>query len=375
MAVSTTTELAQTLIRADTVNPPGNELIAARLVAERLEAAGLDVQLQAFGPERSNVVARSRGGQREPSLCLTGHLDVVGVGAAPWLHDPFGGDLDGARLYGRGSSDMKGGIAAIVAAVERLAPFQRGAGPGIEVVFTAGEETGCEGAAALAQSALLGHVGGVVVAEPTANCPAIAQKGVLWLEAEAKGRLAHGSTPELGENAIQALAEAVCNIDGFSFDSATHGLLGTPTLNVGTFRGGDNINSVPDRAVAGIDIRTIPDIDTERLEADLQACLGDRVELHVRLDLPPVETDARDPWIATVLDVLERVVGHRPEPEGIFPFTDAAVLTPAYGEPPTVICGPGEPRQAHQTDEWCSTQRIEEAVDIYVELVKRWCRL
>jgi succinyl-diaminopimelate desuccinylase len=364
--------LARALVRADTVNPPGNEAEAAELVGGRLEAAGLDVRRHELAPGRVGIVARSPSLERRPALCLTGHLDVVPAGEAPWARDPFGGEVDGDRLHGRGSSDMKGGVAAIVGAVERLTGSWERAEAGVEVVLTCGEETGCDGARALAGSGLLGAVGAVLVAEPTVNRPRIAHKGALWLRAETFGRLAHGAAPGGGENAAQALAEAVARLPGLDFGVPPHPLLGGPTVSVGTFRGGANVNSVPDYAVAEIDVRTVPGLDDERALAAVRERMGAAVELSSIVQLDAVETDPADPWVSSVCDVLEPLLGERPEPVGMAPFTDAAILAPAYGGPPTIVCGPGEPDQAHRTDEWCSIARIEQAVEAYAEIARRW---
>ena len=124
------------------------------------------------------------------------------LGRADWSRDAFAAEIDGDRLYGRGTSDMKGGTAAIVVAAERVAALGEGAA-GLELVLCAGEETGCEGALALAQaSGALGQAGAVLVAEPTTNHPCVAHKGVVWADAVARGKTAHGSMPHLGENAI-----------------------------------------------------------------------------------------------------------------------------------------------------------------------------
>lgn len=345
------------------------------MVGHRLEAAGFEVHSQSAGRERANLIARLPGRSRCPALCFTGHLDVVPLGKAKWSHDPLGGEVSGDRLYGRGSSDMKGGIAAIVVAAERLARRWRAAGGGLEIVVTAGEESGCEGAMQLSAAGLLGNVGAVVVAEPTANYPYVAHKGVLWLRAQTFGRLAHGSVPERGSNALYPLAEAVTRLASFDFGVAEHPLLGTPTLSVGTLHSGENVNSVPDHAIAEIDIRTVPGMD----QANLLEALQDRVGARVRLDpivaLPPVETDPGHPWVGEVFGILERVLGSHPEPRGMRPFTDAAILVPAYAYPPAVVCGPGESEQAHQTDEWCSMRRIDQAVEAYVQIAQRWCGL
>ena len=160
-------------------------------------------------PGRTSLVARWGVTDERPSLCLTGHLDTVPLGRADWSVDAFSGETDGDRLFGRGTSDMKGGTAAIVVAAERVAALGGSPSAGLELVLCAGEETGCEGALALADSGLLGTCGALLVAEPTTNYPCVAHKGVVWADAVARGKTAHGSMPHLGENAIYKLARAI----------------------------------------------------------------------------------------------------------------------------------------------------------------------
>ncbi|MEY2532914.1 MAG: succinyl-diaminopimelate desuccinylase [bacterium] len=366
-------ELTRELVRTETVNPPGDEARAAALLAGRLEAAGLQVAAHELAPGRTSLVARSPGSGDAPSLCLTGHLDTVPLGGRDWAGDPFGAEIDGDRLYGRGSSDMKGGVAAIVVAAERVAALGRGRA-GLELVLSAGEETGCAGALDLARTAgALGRVGALLVAEPTTNHPCVAHKGVVWLDAVAEGRTAHGSMPHLGDNAIHKLARAITRLEGTRFDVPAHDLLGEPTLNVGTVTGGININSVPDRASAGLDVRTVPGLDAETVRAHLAGVAGDEVRVDVRLALDAIDTDPGDAWVRDVFDVMAPLIGERPEPRGLAYFTDGSALAPAYGTPPTIICGPGDAEQAHRTDESCSVGALEAAADGFFEIARRWC--
>jgi succinyl-diaminopimelate desuccinylase len=368
-------DLTRRLVAANTINPPGNEAAAAAVAAERLEAAGFDVATHELAPGRPNLVARWPGRGERPALCFTAHLDTVPLGQVDWTRDPFAGEIDGDRLYGRGTSDMKAGAAAIVVAAERLARLGRGAA-GLEIVLCAGEETGCDGALALtADDSALGEVGAVLVAEPTSNYPCVAHKGVVWLQAVASGRTAHGSMPHLGDNAVYKLARAIGRLEDFAFDTQPHPLLGEPTLNVGTVGGGININSVPDRAVAGIDVRTVPGLDGDEVAARLRELLGDEVRVEPTLALGPIDTDPSDAWVSDVYDVMEPLIGERPTPRGLAYFTDAAALTPAYGGPPTIICGPGDADQAHRTDESCSVSNLEAAAEAFFEIGRRWCGL
>ena len=366
-------ELTRELVATRTINPPGEEEKAASLLAARLSDAGLEVVEHEFAPGRTSLVARTRTRGERPALCLTGHLDTVPLGGADWSRDPFSGESDGDRLYGRGTSDMKGGTAAIVVAAERIAALGAGAA-GLELVLCAGEETGCEGALALAGAdGALGRCGAVLVAEPTTNYPCVAHKGVVWADAVARGRTAHGSMPHLGENAIYKLARAVARLEDFSLEASEHPLLGMPTISLGTFSGGININSVPDFATAGIDVRTVPGMSGDGVLSALAERLGEEVELEPRVVLEAIDTDPGDEWVQDVFSVMEPLIGEAPSARGLAYFTDAAALSPAYGTPPTIICGPGDAEQAHRTDESCSMAALEASAEGFFDIGRRWC--
>ncbi len=365
-------ELTRELVRIDTINPQSPERPCAERAGKLLQDAGYAVAMHEFAPGRASLIARREGGGLPP-LCFAGHLDTVPLGAAPWTRDPFGGEVDAGKLYGRGSSDMKSGVAAIVEAALRLArtPLRKA---GLTVVLVAGEETGCEGAAHLAKvPGALGRASALVVGEPTGNKPVIGHKGALWLRARTRGVTAHGSMPQLGVNAVIKAARAVLDLAFFKFEVPADPLLGTPTLNVGTIHGGLNVNSVPDEAVIGIDIRTIPAQKHAELRQRLQAALGPDVELTPIVDLEGVRTAEKDPFVQQVLEIASSVSGEKQEPGTATYFTDASVLTPAYGGVPTVVLGPGEMALCHQTDEHCRVDRIEQAVEIYAQLARKWC--
>jgi succinyl-diaminopimelate desuccinylase len=362
-------ELARELVRIDTINPVSPEKPCADKVGRLLEDAGFAVATYEFAPGRTSVVARRAG---PAALCFAGHLDTVPLGAAKWQRDPFGGELSSGLLHGRGSSDMKAGIAAMVAAAVELSrsPLRKG----LVLVLVAGEETGCEGAAHLARTpGALGGAGAMIVAEPTGNVPVVGHKGALWLRAKTRGVTAHGSMPEKGDNAVLKAARAVLALSEWKFEVRPDALLGGPTLNIGTFHGGLNVNSVPDEAVIGIDIRTIPALRHAELRRALEERLGSEVELTTVVDLEGVRTAEDDPFVQRIREEMARVTGERPVPGAATYFTDASVLTPAYGGIPTVVLGPGEMALCHQTDEHCRVDRIEQAVAGYVEIARGWC--
>ena len=366
--------LTRELIHFDTVNPPGNEAPCARHLGRILEQAGLQTRYTGMGGNRENLVAWIGGGGGKLPLAFTGHVDVVPLGAAPWNVEPFAGAIADGKIYGRGSSDMKSGVAAFVSAAVKLAP-RLGGTPGLVLVITAGEECGCEGARLLVREGLAPQAGALIVGEPTANRVLAGHKGVFWLEAVARGVTAHGSLPEEGINAVYKAARATLALASFDFSQDKHPVLGPPTLNVGWLRGGMNVNSVPDEARFGIDVRIVPGVDRERLLERFSAATGGEVSFEVKGASDAVWTDPGDPWIADAASIVRAVTGHAPPIGGATYFTDAAPLKPAMGNPPTIILGPGEPAQAHQTGEYCFISRIEEAEAIYSETIARWCGL
>lgn len=367
--------LTQDLIAFNTVNPPGDERECARYIGRLLEGGGYRVTYHEFDDRRTSLIASKEGAGDKAPLCFSGHMDTVPLGSAPWERDPFGGELDGDRVYGRGSSDMKGGLAAMVAAALRVAPLLPGKA-GLKLVLTAGEEKACQGAAYLSRSRhVMGRAGAVLVGEPTSNYPVVGHKGAFWLEARATGITAHGSMPEQGVNAIYRAARAALALERFEFGVAPHPVLGSPTLNLGTISGGLNINSVPDQASMGIDIRTIPGQSHDEIFERLKSALGEDATLERLMEATSVWTDPRDGWVQEVFGIMESHLGERPVERGVTYFTDASIFTPALGYPPTLILGPGEAAMAHKTDEYCSLSSIETATEAYLEIAGRWCGL
>jgi succinyl-diaminopimelate desuccinylase len=368
----TATRLTQDLVRIRSINPPGDEQPCAEHLAQLLQGAGFAVERYSFADKRMSLVARLSAADGSPPICFTGHLDTVPLGAAAWDFDPLSGDIDGDKLLGRGSSDMKSGVAAIAVAAMALAslPVRRG---GLVLVFTAGEETGCDGARHLAGlRGVLPNAGALVVGEPTGNCPLIGHKGAIWLKAAFKGVTAHGSMPELGDNALHKAAQGILDLAEYEFHVTKHHHLGRPSLNVGSLHGGLNVNSVPDHAELQVDVRTIPGLANEAILREIGAVLGEEVELSPFVNVGPVASSPQNAWISEVFDLCERESGERIDPKGAPFFTDASILVPAMGNIPAVILGPGETAMAHRTNEYCHVSKIEAAVGLYTEIARHW---
>src|SRR5262245_4402177 len=365
--------LTRKLLQFDTINPPGRERDCARHAGALLQDAGFKVDYYEYSDSRTSVIARAGGSSSRAPLCLTGHLDTVALGSRKWSKDPFSGETHGDKLYGRGVSDMKSGVAGIIQAALSFSGKLSGT-PGIVLVLTAAEEGGCIGSQHLAKlRQLMGSAGAIIVGEPTSNFPFVGHKGSLKFNARFKGVSAHGSMPHLGDNAIYKAANAVAKLEKFDFKAKTHPIMGRPTINVGTFHGGDGVNMVPDWAGIGVDIRTVPGQNHKKLAARLKKTLGREAAMEIVSDLEPVWTEPGTEWVQRVFEICKPHLKRAPQPRSLTYMTDAANLLKVYKGAPTVVVGPGEAQMAHQTDEWCSLERIRESVSIYEEIIRDWC--
>lgn len=365
--------LTKDLLHFDTINPPGQERDCAQMAGKLLQDWGYQVEYHEYEDKRTSVIARAGGKSGSDPICFTGHLDVVSLGTRKWSKDPFAGEADGDKLYGRGTSDMKAGIAGMLVAARSFAKKLNGT-PGVVLVLTAGEENGCIGSRHLAAlPKLMGKAGAIVVGEPTSNYPMVGHKGSIKLHASFKGVSAHGSMPQLGVNAIYKAAKAISKLEAFQFGVAEHATMGLPTLNVGTVEGGSGVNLVPDLAKIGVDIRTVPGTDHWDLLSRLKKLLSEG-EVEVFADSEAVWTEPENAWMQRVFELCKPILKESPEARAMPYMTDAANLRKVYAGAPTVILGPGEAAMAHQTDEYCHIERIRQSVAIYEEIIGDWSR-
>jgi succinyl-diaminopimelate desuccinylase len=373
MSAQDAVALTKELLRFDTVNPPGQERDCAHMAGKLLQEAGFSVEYFEYEEGRTSVIARAGGKEGKSPLCLTGHLDVVPLGTRKWSKDPFAGEADGDKLYGRGSSDMKAGVAAMLIAARKLSKHLSNTA-GIVLVLTAAEEGGCVGSRHLAAlPKLMGKAGAIVVGEPTSNYPLVGHKGSIKFHAAFSGVSAHGSMPQLGVNAIYKAAKAIAKLEAFDFGVSEHPVMGLPTMNVGTFEGGSGVNLVPDLARIGVDIRTVPGTNHDELMLKLKKILND-AEIQVFADSQPVWTEPDDEWVQRVFAICQPVLKEKPAARTAPYMTDAANLRKVYAGAPTVVLGPGEAAMAHQTDEYCNMERIRQSVAIYEAIIQDWCR-
>jgi succinyl-diaminopimelate desuccinylase len=370
-------ELTRELVRIDTTNPPGNETPIIELLERRLRADGFETTIVPYldGENRSHVVARLRGTGERPGLLFSGHVDVVPTGNVKWTVDPFGGEIQDGRLYGRGSCDMKSGVAALVVAAGALARSGRQLRGDLVVAITADEERNCLGADELVREPLFERLGAAIVAEPTSLGLYVAEKGAFWVEVAFFGKTAHGSMPQHGANAVSAAAEFLYRWEqAYRTDEPAHPILGTPTLNLGVIQGGVKVNVIPDQCTTQLDMRTVPPLSHDDLRSRMEALLaevcaarpGVRSEIRILSNRASVSCPADSDLALALARAGTALAGIDPTPRGIPYCTEACVWVPELGIP-AVICGPGSPGMAHQPDEYAPVREIELAARIYAE--------
>ena len=371
--------LTRLLVRHDSRNPslvPGapGESAVARALADVLRDWGFAAQLVETLPDRPNVIARI-GPPDGGTLMLNGHIDTVGVEGM--LHPPFDAEERDGRMYGRGSADMKGGVAAMCAAAARAA----GAGAlRCQVIVTAvtDEEFESEGTRALIASGI--RADAAIVTEPTRLTIAPAHRGFAWIELTLRGRAAHGSRYDIGVDAIRHAALVLAELDVLEREvltTRTHRLLGHPSLHASTIEGGIGWSTYPDRCVVRIERRTLPGESADGALVEVR----DACE-RVRARGIPLEADAvllfsQGPSDvaedAPVVRALARAMedsGEEVAIAGLSAWTDAALLNDAGI--PAICYGPGDISLAHSATEWVPTAEIERAAAVLDRLVRAW---
>jgi acetylornithine deacetylase/succinyl-diaminopimelate desuccinylase family protein len=366
--------LAQALIRIPSENPPGDEKPVADFLAGRLQELGMEVRVKDVDEHegRPNVLATWDTGIDGPTLLFNGHLDVVPAGQG-WSVDPFAGEIRDGRLYGRGSCDMKGPLAAVVKAIEAVR--RTGASLRGTIVFAGvvGEEQDQSGTRQLVKDGIAADYG--IVAEPTTLVPVIAHKGEVYYDITTFGKAAHGSVPHLGINAVEKMVPVIQGVQDLAerLKEKSHPLCGHPTINLGVIRGGEISNAVPDRCTIQLDRRLIPGETFDEAHAEIhdivaRAARADRefeAEVKVPMTWNPMEIGEDEPIVVALRRQTEAVTGQDPGLEG-WPATCDANLLVNEGGIPTCIFGPGDLfGQAHKPDESIEIDGLVMGAKIY----------
>lgn len=365
--------LARDLIATNSENPPGREADAVRVLKEHMEAHGLACR-EVGRTERPNLIISS-GGAGRAQLVLHGHLDTVPAGAREfWSHDPFESEIVNGRLYGRGACDMKGPMAALAEALIEYSKKPQSSP--LLMLATSDEESGCMGAEDVALSGQLAGTKFGVCAEPTNLEVLVGERGMLWTRVSAVGKAAHGSRPETGLNAINVCMDALRVLikRGYAYE-ADH-MMGRPTINIGTIKGGIRINVVPDQCEALVDMRLVKGQEPDSVLGEMRdrldsAGLSERVSVEYVFGKPPVKTPPDSEIVAVAVQAVRKMTGKTLKLRAATFGTDCSVLQPKVGII-SVICGPGSIEQAHQPDEYISVSQLLKSVDVYLAIARHF---
>lgn len=367
--------LVQRLIQFPTEDPPGHEIEMAHFLHETLQSWGFASTLDEFEPGRANVVARVKGNGSRPGLVFSAHIDTMTIGTGAWRYPPFGGEIHEGKLFGRGASDMKGGMAAMMIAARRVAQwaFRKG---DLILALSAGESSNCLGAKRMLETNALDGAGAIIVSEPSSLRILVAETGTWWVKASATGIPGHasGATGGLGvgSNAILKLVDFINDLRHFSFPverdgsnvADAHPLLGKPTIRIGTIAGGTAVNQTPDYAELGLDIRFLPGMEVDVMLAALQRLAGPNITFETIDWKPPVEIPSDHPLVQLSMEACRWRLGEVPSPGGVAYYSDAVIFSPALGLP-RVILGPGELGMSGQRDEYVELDKLVAASEIY----------
>ena len=371
--------LTASLVAIDSRNPslvpdgPG-ELACAMHLAGVLKAWGFAVSLQEIAPGRANVIARIGPTGRTP-LILNGHLDVVGVDGMS--HAPFVPEVRDGNLFGRGSTDMKGGVASMCVAAARAAA--RGSLTS-EIIVTAvcDEEYESIGTRALLAQGL--HATGAIITEPTRMAIAPAHKGFAWIEVVLHGRAAHGSRYDVGIDANRHAGLLLAALDRYELDvltSRVHPLLGRASLHASSIAGGTGWSTYAERCALRIERRTLPGESGEQALADIRALCdalttsrpGFQADVSLVCAQPPLDLAGEAPLIASMRAACT-AAGVAPTIAGLSCWTDAALF--AEAGIPALCFGPGDISRAHSATEWVEIADLERATAILEAVCEGW---
>jgi acetylornithine deacetylase len=374
-------ELTAALVELDSRNPalvpgaPGESGVACFL-ADVLRDWGFVVELAEAAPGRPNLIARAgRARTGAGILMLNGHLDVVGVEGMS--HPPFTPTITDGRLYGRGSADMKSGIAAMCVAARDA--VRSGIDGEVVVTTVIDEEYESLGTRALVASGI--RADAAVITEPTRLMICPAHRGFAWVRITVTGRAAHGSRYDLGVDAITQGALIVAELDRIQREvhpTHTHPLLGRASLHASTITGGTGISTYPDRCVIEIERRTVPGESSATFLAEVDEALAAVRRAYPALDATVELTTAQGPSDVALDAPIVRALGSAIESagrtvqvEGMPAWTDAALLNDAGI--PTICFGPGDIALAHSAEEYVPVAEIEAAAGVLEQLVSTWC--
>lgn len=360
-------ELTRMLMLCGPYNPPGNEKKAAGICAQLLKSVGFKVTIDEFLPGRCNVIA-TYGDPDDIALILNGHLDVV-----PAFGDTEKclGEMDDKFIYGRGSSDMLGGCAAIVTAACRVAK-EISPRRGLMVLLVADEEDKNRGILYELSKRRL-KADAAVIAEPTGLEIQLGNRGFSSFYIRTAGKACHASKPQNGVNAIYKMGYIICALEKYaaSLKDKTDPLLGEATSCIGTIKGGIRLNTVPDACEIELERRLLPGEKEAVVKREIAEVVGETGEVVSRTFFPASIINRNDPLVHHCEEAIREVLGTEPVISVFTGCTEASMFSVKCGIP-TLLLGPGEIKYAHVADERCEYRQIIDCTNVFVRLIEKY---
>ncbi len=379
-------DILKSLVSIPSVNPMGRDLTGPEYFETRVSEWLCEFFAEREIPHekievvegRSNVIARVDAGPDRPTVILDAHQDTVPVDGM--TIDPFDPVVRDGRIYGRGACDVKGGMAAMLHAVARLAVERPDEAVNVVMSCTCDEEATVQGINDLVRlwtddsrhsDLLPGRPDVALVAEPTNLDIVVAHRGATRWQVRTEGHACHSSQPERGTNAIYRMAQVVTGLQEYAATLADrvtpHPLCGPATLSVGRITGGVSVNTVPDECLIEVDRRVIPGENGAEVADDVLAFLQERVEVPFEFLPPwltglPLPDEGNQVWAARLMEHVTSVAGPR-QTVGVPYGTHASRF--ANAGVPGIVCGPGSIDPAHTKDEWLDIDELQQAAEAY----------
>jgi len=371
--------LTQKLIEIDSQNPVSTEKAIISFIGEWLTQSGVPYKLQEVQKDRSNLIIEIKGAKRRPPVTIIAHTDTVPIGEG-WTEDPLGGEIRDGKIYGRGSADMKSGLAASLYAAKMAHEEKELPGDFIVIASIDEEGPGMAGIKALLDAGIVGKDSLVIAPEPTNLQIVRAHRGVMWYEIVTKGVSVHGGHAERGVDANHAMVEILSEIKTAVaalpfFDP----LLKSPLVSIGRMNGGEKTNVVPNVSRAEVDFRIVPPLTAGDANEIIKRCAGRAVArvpgasvtvANLGLQRGPLLLAEDAPVIRYLTKGFKKVMGEEPVHAGYVAYTDAAVVSLMTGNENAVCFGPASLEQGHTLDEWAPVGEIGKCADIFFELAK-----
>lgn len=367
--------LLKEILAIPSVNGADNEGAVAEFIANYLKEKHIDAFVQQIDETHANIIAKLEGKSSE-TVVWNGHLDTVPYGnTEEWNTDPSIPVEKNGRIYARGASDMKSGLAAMVYLLGEIG--ESGEKPEQTILFlgTCDEEKSGLGAEKILEEIDLSSGSLLLIGEPTGCKLGVAQKGCIWAQLNISGKTSHGAYPEEGYNAVEYGMKIVCRIKKWVTEYE-HRVLGTATAQVTMIQGGIAPNMTPDFAEILLDIRTVPGISAEDVEKKIKKICREEVEetngevkfeVRIKNARRAIEIAEEERWLKEFKAYLKQN-GVETEEIGINYFTDASILTKKESEIPVLLFGPGEPRLAHKPNEFVELEKYEKYIEILGEI-------